>query len=139
MARDRILIDDEIRKVWRTAESCGVYGSYIRFLLLTAARRNEASDLTWAEIAGNNWTLPAARNKTKLDLLRPLSRAARQIIEALPKQGEFVFTTNGGASVWRCGVVWRVMVPNFHFGLFGRLPNPKDSTHSAVSTVSTIK
>jgi integrase len=97
-ARDRILTDDEIRKVWETAEGCGVYGSYIRFLLLTAARRNEASDLTWAEIAGSDWTLPAARNKTKLDLLRPLSRAARQIIEALPKQGEFVFTTNGGAS-----------------------------------------
>ena len=36
-----------------------------------------------------------ARNKTKLDLVRPLSRAAREIIEALPKRGSFVFTTDG--------------------------------------------
>jgi integrase len=32
--------------------------------------------MTWAELDGSEWTLPAARNKTKLDLLRPLSRAA---------------------------------------------------------------
>jgi integrase len=93
-ARDRILTDDELRKVWRTAEGCGVYGSYLRFLLLTAARRNEASDMTWVELQGGDWTLPAARNKTKLDLLRPLSGAARRIIEGLPKAGPFVFTTN---------------------------------------------
>jgi len=97
-ARDRILTDDELRKVWRSAEGCGVYGSYLRFLLLTAARRNEASEMTWDEVDGSDWTLPAARNKTKLDLLRPLSRAARRIIESLPKAGPFVFTTNGGAT-----------------------------------------
>src|SRR5262249_52888270 len=99
-ARDRTLTDDEIRKVWRTAEGYGVYGSYLRFLLLTAARRNEASDMTWNEVDGSDWTLPAARNKTKLDLLRPLSRAASQIIEGLPKAGPFVFTTNGGATAF---------------------------------------
>jgi integrase len=97
-ARDRILTDDELRKVWRAAEGSGVYGSYLRFLLLSAARRNEASDMTWDEVDGSDWTLPAARNKTKLDLLRPLSRGARQIIEVLPKHGTFVFTTNGGAT-----------------------------------------
>jgi len=100
MARDRILTDDEIHKVWRTAEGCGVYGSYLRFLLLTAARRNEASDMTWDEVDGSDWTLPAARNKTKLDLLRPLSRVASQIIGGLPKAGPFVFTTNGGATAF---------------------------------------
>ena len=39
-ARDRILSDDEIRKVW--AANSGIFGAYVRFLLLTAARRNEA-------------------------------------------------------------------------------------------------
>jgi integrase len=92
-ARDRILTDDEIRKIW-TARS-GVFSDYVRFLLLTAARRNEASEMEWAELAGSDWTLPAARNKTKLDLIRPLSRAARETIEGLPKAGPFVFTTNG--------------------------------------------
>jgi integrase len=92
-ARDRILTDDEIRKIWTTR--CGVFSDYVRFLLLTAARRNEASEMEWAELAGSNWTLPAARNKTKLDLIRPLSLAARKIIEGLRKAGPFVFTTNG--------------------------------------------
>jgi len=93
--RDRTLSDDEIRKVWAATNS-GMFSAYVRFLLLTAARRNEASEMTWAEIEGGDWTLPAARNKTKVDLVRPLSSAAREIIEALPKRGDFVFTTNDG-------------------------------------------
>src|SRR5262249_22934421 len=47
-----------------------------RFLLLTGARRTEASHMQWAEIASGDWTLPAARNKTKVDLVRPLSGLA---------------------------------------------------------------
>src|SRR6516165_4161780 len=47
-ARDRILSDDELRKVWRTDN--GVFSAYVRFLLLTAARRNEAAQMTWAEL-----------------------------------------------------------------------------------------
>jgi integrase len=92
-ARDRVLTDDEIRKVWATDK--GVFSAYVRFLLLTAARRNEASEMTWEEIDGDDWTLPAARNKTKLDLVRPLSKAASKIIKALPKSGNVVFTTHG--------------------------------------------
>jgi integrase len=85
------LSDDELRKVWGAAEGCGVYGPYLRFLLLTAARRTEVAGMTWAEINGGDWTLPAARNKTKLDLVRPLSRAAQDILEKLPKAGGFVY------------------------------------------------
>lgn len=94
-ARDRTLSDDELRKIWST--DSGVFGQYVRFLLLTAARRNEVSDMTWAEIDGADWTLPAARNKTKVDLVRPLSRQAQAILAALPKAGEFVWSTHNGA------------------------------------------
>jgi integrase len=93
-ARDRILSDDEIRKVW--TNKSGIFSAYVRFLLLTAARRNEVSEMQWAEVDGGDWTLPAARNKNKVDLVRPLSRAAREILEALPRRGSFVFTTNDG-------------------------------------------
>jgi integrase len=96
-ARERVLNDDELCKVWRTAEECGVYGYYLHFLLLTAARRSEVAGMTWAEISGSDWTLPAARNKTKLDLVRPLSRAAQDILEELPKAVGFVWSANGGA------------------------------------------
>jgi integrase len=94
-ARDRTLSDDEIRKIW-TADN-GIFSRYVRFLLLTAARRNEAAQMTWEEVNGGDWTLPAARNKTGVDLVRPLSRQARAILEALPKAGEFVWSTHGGA------------------------------------------
>jgi integrase len=79
-ARDRVLTDDELRKVWHAAEDLGVFGALVRFLLLTAARRGEAAGMTWAELRGSDWTLPAARNKTGVDLVRPLSTAARQLI-----------------------------------------------------------
>jgi integrase len=81
-ARDRVLTDDEIRKVWGTGN--GMFGAYVRFLLLTAARRNEVAHMTWAEIEGSDWTLPARRNKTGVDLVRPLSRAARHNTRKLP-------------------------------------------------------
>jgi integrase len=94
-ARDRILSDDELRKVWTTNN--GVFSAYVRFLLLTAARRNEVAQMTWAEVAKGDWTLPAQRNKTGVDLVRPLSRQAQAILAALPKAGEFVWSTHGGA------------------------------------------
>jgi integrase len=94
-ARERILTDDELRKVWATRT--GVFSDYVRFLLLTAARRNEASEMTWAEIDGDDWTLPASRNKTGVDLVRPLSRQAQAVLKALSKTEGFVWSTNGGA------------------------------------------
>jgi integrase len=101
-SRDRILEDDELRAVWRAAEAHpGPYGALVRFLLLTGARRSEASAMRWSEVSGSDWTLPAARNKTKVDLIRPLSPAALAVIERLPRigKGELVFTTDGRRSL----------------------------------------
>ena len=95
-ARDRILSDDELSKIWKA--DGGLFGDYVRFLLLTAARRNEAAKMAWAELQGSDWTLPAARNKTGLDLIRPISKAAQAILDRLPKAGQFVWSTNGGAA-----------------------------------------
>jgi integrase len=92
-ARARILSDDEIRTVWKTAEGQGAFGRMVRFLLLTGARRSEASGMAWAELAGTDWTLPASRNKTKLDLLRPLPPQALSVIG--DRTEEFVFPAAG--------------------------------------------
>jgi integrase len=97
-ARSRILNDDELRALWRTADSMqGPFGHYVQFLLLTAARRNEAAHLRWHEIVGTDWTLPAARNKTKTDLTRPLSAAALAVLSKVPRIADcdFVFTADG--------------------------------------------
>lgn len=96
--RERTLTDDEIRAVWKTAGATeGPFGAFVRFLLLTAARRNEAAKMPWNELSGIDWTLPASRNKTKNDLIRPLSEAARGALSAAPKLAgcNFVFSTDG--------------------------------------------
>ena len=102
-ARDRVLSDDEIRAVWKATDvevpnllpGRAVFAGLVRFLLLTAARRNEARLMTWAEVAKGDWTLPAERNKTGQELVRPLSPLASSVLEAQPKVCEFVFSRNG--------------------------------------------
>jgi integrase len=97
-ARARILSDDELRAVWAAAtEMDGPFGAFVKFLLLTAARRNEAAHMIWNEVDGSIWTLPAARNKTKQELSRPLSNAAQAVLSELLRFGNspYVFTTRG--------------------------------------------
>ena len=98
-ARSRILNDDELRAVWKTAgaEPQHTFAALIQFLLLTASRRNECRNMTWTEIDGADWTLPAARNKTKVDLVRPLSGAALALLKRRPRidASPFVFSSNG--------------------------------------------
>jgi Arm DNA-binding domain/Phage integrase family len=104
-ARKRVLNDDEIRALWAASATSGTFGALMRFLLLTAARRNEGARLPWSEIEdGNNWLLPAARNKKPSkgeaeDLLRPLSRAAQDLIAAQPRLGPFVFSLDGSKPI----------------------------------------
>jgi integrase len=96
--RDRVLTDDELRKLWVATDGF-VFGAFIRFLLLTAARRAEAAEMTWAEITGSDWVLPGARNKVGVELIRPLSGAAQAILAELPRLGDFVFTRSGKGSL----------------------------------------
>jgi integrase len=69
--------------------------------------------MTWAELEGTDWTLPAERNKTKVDLVRPLSVAAMEVLIAAKMQndnGPFIFK-KGSLSAFKkdfdkvCGVV----------------------------------
>jgi integrase len=47
--RTRILDDDELRAVWRAAESFeGPFGYFVRYVLLTLTRRNEAARISSA-------------------------------------------------------------------------------------------
>ena len=40
----RILADDEIRAIWQATEAATPFHALVRFLLLTAARRNEVEN-----------------------------------------------------------------------------------------------
>lgn len=101
--RKRVLDDQEIRDVWAglakfTAPACFV--PFVKSLLLCATRRDESAAMDSTEIAGDVWTIPAARYKTKLDHVVPLSALAQALIGEKPAglkaNSWFVFSTTGG-------------------------------------------
>ena len=98
-ARDRVLDDDEIRNLWAaldTIKEPACFPTYIKFVLLTACRRNEVADMHADELNGDVWTIPKDRYKTKRDHVVPLSEAARQLIGAPKGRGGFLFSTTDG-------------------------------------------
>jgi integrase len=99
-ARKRILTDEELARVWTVCEANEhPFGAFVRFLLLTATRRNEAADLRWSELDGADWIIPAIRYKTGAEHVIPLSEAARKILEGMPRPdetGEWVFPRDRG-------------------------------------------
>jgi integrase len=100
--RERVLTDDELRAVLKAAEaSTGPWGAFIRFLLLTATRRNETARMVWTEVVGTDWTIPAGRYKTKADVTLPLSQAARSVLAAIPRfqNCPYVFTNDGRSPI----------------------------------------
>jgi integrase len=94
--RDRVLADDELRDVWAALELIdgpACYPAYVKTLLLTMTRRNEASDMQAAEFDGDVWVIPASRYKNKQDHAIPLSDAA---LAVLPKGNGYLFSTTDG-------------------------------------------
>jgi integrase len=105
-ARTHVPSDDEIKAIWLAAghESVGLFGQVIRLLILTGGRKSEVAGLRRSEVVavrdnGNEytvWRLPAGRSKNRREVVRPLSRAALDLIESMPMIGdEFVFTFDG--------------------------------------------
>ena len=60
-ARKRILNDDELRAVWKQAESASTFGAFVRILLLTAQRRDTVAAMRWTDVAvDGSWLIPSA-------------------------------------------------------------------------------
>lgn len=95
-SRDRVLTDDEMKRIWIAAETMGFpFGPITLLLLLTAQRRDEVVSMRWSEIDFDNkvWIIPAERAKNGVENRVPLSAAATEIIEAQPKidNSDFIF------------------------------------------------
>jgi Arm DNA-binding domain/Phage integrase family len=87
--RDRVLTNDELRAFWKASEAWEhPFSRLLRFILLTATRRQEASGMMWSELKERTWTIPAARYKTKLDFEVPLSGAAWEVLTTTPLLAE---------------------------------------------------
>jgi integrase len=71
----------------------GVSARALEFAILTATRTGETLNARWSEIdtASKIWTIPAERMKAGRAHRVPLSIRALQILEGLPREGDFVF------------------------------------------------
>ncbi len=74
-------------------ERTGIAALALGFTILTAARTGEIVGARWSEIDRGNriWTIPADRMKASREHRVPLSEAAMSILEALPREAQFVF------------------------------------------------
>nr|WP_269748051.1 site-specific integrase [Altererythrobacter lutimaris] len=101
-ARDRVLKIEEIAAIWRASDALGYpMGPWLKTLTLTAQRRTEVARMRWDDIdlIEATWTIAADETKADRKQLVPLSGLAIGILEAQPRMGEFVFTTNGETPV----------------------------------------
>lgn len=93
-ARKRILSDDEIRIVWKQAETNGTFGAFIRLLLLTGQRREKVAAMRWEDVAlDGTWTIPSEDREKGNARELVLPDVALSIIKAQSRFGEnpFVF------------------------------------------------
>jgi integrase len=93
-SRDRILTDEELRKVWNAADAVGyAFGDFVKVAILTGQRPGEVSGMRRDELRGDSWMLPSERVKNKRSHSVPLSRQAVAIIEAAPQiSDDYVFS-----------------------------------------------
>lgn len=103
-ARQRVLTDEEIKLLWSALaldnmamDIYRVSKLALKMILLTGQRPGEVCGMTWDEIEGDFWNIPAERRKGRVAHRIPLTGMALEIIEqARIYSGEsrFVFTSS---------------------------------------------
>jgi integrase len=106
--RTRILSEDELRALWIAASRLPYpVGPLYRGLILTALRIRELSNTVRPEwkLHGNSWEweIPASRMKGKLAHVVPVTADIREIYDACPKHGRFLFSFDGGGTGMNIG------------------------------------
>ncbi len=106
-ARERVLNDDELRRVYQASEiSHPIWAAFFKLLVLTGQRRSEVAGIMWEELdrATATWTIPASRAKNAKAHLVPLAPAAVWLLDAQaggnewPQRG-YILTTTGRTPV----------------------------------------
>jgi integrase len=105
VARDRVLDEHELRRLWAAVGGLGYPTAEVyRLLILTGLRLNEVAQAQWSEIDLDRrlWAIPASRMKGKngkaRDHVVPLTPKMVEIFNAVPrfKSGPFVFSCSFG-------------------------------------------
>jgi integrase len=88
IARDRVLDDVEIARVWHAASSIGYpFGTISQLLLLTAQRRNEVTSMRWKDLdfEAALWSIPAGLTKNGATHVVPLVPEVLAILRRVPR------------------------------------------------------
>lgn len=95
--RERILNDEELRKVWTAAEDAGKFGAIVRLALLTAQRKAKIAAMRWEDVSDGVWTMPTEDREKGVGGALKLPEAAREIIKAQARIGDnpYVFPGRG--------------------------------------------
>ncbi|MDE0279763.1 MAG: integrase arm-type DNA-binding domain-containing protein [Gammaproteobacteria bacterium] len=68
----------------------------LKFTILNASRSDEVMGMTWDEVDGDTWIIPAQRMKTGVEHRVPLSPGAMAILADMPKERPLVFPSVRG-------------------------------------------
>jgi integrase len=134
--RDRIIHPDELAVFHRAVLALpnAVQRDYLRLLLFTGLRRNEAASLTWSDVdlAQRVIRIRAARTKSgrKLDL--PMTDYVHAMLSARRRLGDtgFVFPANSGAG--------HISEPKFPLAVVERATGIRASAHDLRRSYVTV-
>jgi integrase len=102
-SRDRVLSDDELRSVWAATEAMRPGPRcFVRLLICTGCRVDEAAGIAVGELDGDLWRLPGARAKNKHGHVMPLPSALAASLRLRAPEGasggyRLLGRTRGGA------------------------------------------
>jgi integrase len=78
-ARDRVLTNEELRKVWNALEA-NTFGRIVKLLILTGQRETEVAHLTPNMLEGDTITLPSWLTKNNREHRFPIGKTAQSIL-----------------------------------------------------------
>jgi integrase len=97
--RQRVLAPAEIRALWLGLDGLPTpIPAFVRTLMLTGCRREEARGMRWAELDLDDakvWVIPGTRTKNGRSHEVPLSAAMIDVLGTVSRRGAFVFTRDG--------------------------------------------
>jgi integrase len=97
--RDRVLADEELRKVWNRAREIDYpYGTIVQLLILTGQRLSEIAGLRWEWIGDGAVTFPSEITKNARISKIPLGAMACRVIEETPRLSSLLFPARGHAT-----------------------------------------
>jgi integrase len=92
LKKGRALTEQELRRVWITAEQQHeLFGDIVKAALLTGQRRREITGMRWSEINGGWWTIPGELAKNGLAHRVALGPQMLALLERRRNAGYFVF------------------------------------------------